>query len=239
LEYFHGLLELLQSYDGSFKKGIIMSEKIKFADNIGNLAIFTILVASLIWGAWMLNDRTQEVKKLNVLVEMCKKDKEIFSLDEYEATNTNKLRDDIYTYIKTRYTRIPKEVASSIADNVMLFSKQYKTSPELLIGMMEVESRFNPMAVSSADARGLMQVMPEWIPKFNIENVNDLHDIDVGIESGIKVFNIHLGEAKGDVSKALYLYVGKNAEYAKEVYAFVGRFVTYRAKKRNGDGTNK
>jgi len=215
-----------------------MSEKFKFTDNIGNLVIFTILVASLIGGSWMLNERTREVKKLKASVEVCEKDKEKFSLDEYEVTNTKQFREDIYMYIKTRYTRIPKEVASSIADNIMLFSKQYKTSPELLVGMIEVESRFNPMAVSSVDARGLMQVMPEWVPKFNIENVNDLHDIDVGIESGIKVFNIHLGEAKGDVSKALYLYVGKNSEYAKEVYSFVGRFVTYRAKKRNGDGTN-
>ena len=200
------------------------------------------LIVTLFFAVHEVIQRGKKIDNLKMFVKACENNKENFSVDEYEFTNQKKLREDIYSYIKNRYTRIPKEVAISISDNIVLFSKQYDMSPGLLVGMMEIESRFNPMAVSSADARGLMQVMPEWVPKLGIKNVNDLHDIDVGIEAGIKVFNIHLEEAKGNVSKALYLYVGKNSEYAKEVYSFVGRFVIYKAKKQKvkiKDGTNK
>jgi len=136
---------------------------------------------------------------------------------------------DIAQYIINRYTRVSKIVANAIAENVVLYSKQYNISPELIVGMIEIESRFNPMAVSSKDARGLMQVMPEWVPKLGLEKVRELHDIDVGIESGIKVFKIHLEEANGNVAKGLYYYVGKSKEYSNLVFSAMGKFVTYRS----------
>jgi len=136
---------------------------------------------------------------------------------------------DIAKYIKTRYTSIPKIIANEIAENVVKFSKVYNMSPELIVGMIEIESRFNPMSISSKQARGLMQVMPEWVPKLGLEKISDLHEIDVGIESGIKVFQIHLEEANGNISKGLYLYVGKNKEYSTLVFNCIGKFVTYRS----------
>jgi hypothetical protein len=73
-----------------------------------------------------------------------------------------------------------------------------------------------------------MQVMPEWAPKLKLENVNDLHEVDIGIESGIRVFLIHLDEANGSISGGLYRYVNKDHSYVERVYSAVGRFVTYR-----------
>ncbi len=127
-----------------------------------------------------------------------------------------------------RYTKTPKVIAREISKNIILFSKQYKLSPELILGIIEVESMFNSRLESSAGARGLMQVMPEWVPKLGLKNVNDLHEIDIGIESGIKVFLIHLEEAKGSISDGLYRYVNKDYKYVERVYSSVGRFVTYR-----------
>ncbi len=79
------------------------------------------------------------------------------------------------------------------------------------------------------NARGLMQVMPEWCKKLNINSKFDLHEIDIGIETGIRVFLIHLGEAEGDISKALYLYVNKDKTYVNKVYSEIGKFIAFRS----------
>ena len=71
--------------------------------------------------------------------------------------------------------------------------------------------------------------MPEWVPKFGLKRVSDLHDIDTGIESGIKVLKIHIDENKGSISKGLYYYVGKDKTYAGKVYESMGKFVAFRS----------
>jgi len=168
-------------------------------------------------------------RKLDKTIKKLNNNKKDFSTEKNKPIKIN-LEYSIYSYIKNRYTKIPKEIAQSIAKNIIIYSDKYKIQPELLVGMIEIESMFNPMAISRVGARGLMQVMPEWVPKLNINKLNDLHDIDVGIEAGIEVFKIHLNEAKNDVSKGLFLYVGKDSEYVRNVYSAIGRFTTYKTK---------
>lgn len=196
--------------------------------SIGSIAIwFIILITliSLVMHVYVLQTRLEIANKIITSDEGINIETEY---EIYEACQNILLKRDIEIYIKARYTRTPKVVAKSIAENVILYSGQYGISPELVIGIIEVESGFNPMVISKKDARGLMQVMPEWAPKFKIK-VNDLHDIDIGIESGIKVFLIHLEEAKGNISKGLYYYVGKDKTYSNSVYTAVGRFVSFRS----------
>lgn len=147
--------------------------------------------------------------------------------------NDDLLRRDIELYITHNYNKISKTVAKTIAINVVKESNKQETSPELVMGIMQVESVFNPMQVGKktkyGHARGLMQVMPEWVKKFNLESKHDLHDIDINIKSGIRVFNIHLKEANGNISKGLYLYVNKDKAYINKVYTAVGKFVSFRS----------
>lgn len=143
------------------------------------------------------------------------------------------LKRDIEIYIKTTFPKVPKVVARTTAIQIVDLSKKYYVSPELVLGIIKVESSFNPMAVGPKTkygfARGLMQVMPAWCKKFNIPSKHDLHDIDVGIEVGIKVFLIHVKEGKGDISTGLYYYVNKDKAYVKNVYAAMGKFVAFRS----------
>jgi soluble lytic murein transglycosylase-like protein len=97
-----------------------------------------------------------------------------------------------------------------------------------VVGIMQVESAFNPMAISNKNARGLMQVMPEWVKYFELNKVCDLHDIEIGILTGIKVLKIHIEEEGGDVSEGLYKYVNKDRNYVNKVYSAVGKFVMFR-----------
>lgn len=140
------------------------------------------------------------------------------------------LKRDIFIYIDTKYIEIPKSVAHDIAENIIKLSKKYNISPELVVGMIQVESSFNPMAVSSKKARGLMQVMPEWVKKIDgVDKITDLHDIDINIDTGIQVLLIHIDEAGGSLSKGLYHYVGKSTAYVDKVYKAIGQFVAFRS----------
>ena len=143
------------------------------------------------------------------------------------------LKRDIELYIRGTYKKVPKVIAQRIASIVVDLSKQEEVSPELLIGIIQVESQFNPMAVGPktkyGNARGLMQIMPAWGKKFKLESRYDLHDVDINIVSGVKVFKVHLKENKGSISKALYDYVNKDKSYVDKVYNAMGRFVSFRS----------
>lgn len=139
------------------------------------------------------------------------------------------LKRDIFLYVDKKFQIIPRTVALDIAEQVLTMSKKENISPELVVGIIQVESGFNPMAISKKNARGLMQVMPEWAPKFNLKKVSDLHDIDTNIQCGTKVLKIHIEEGKGSISKGLYYYVGKSDSYAAKVYEAMGKFVAFRS----------
>jgi len=143
------------------------------------------------------------------------------------------LKRDIELYISSTYRTVPSVLAKSIAINVVDISKKEEISPELIVGIIQIESMFNPSAVGIQTkygrARGLMQVMPEWAPKFGLSSQYDLHDIDTNIMCGVKVFKIHLEEGKGSISKGLYLYVNKDKAYVDKVYNAMGKFVSFRS----------
>jgi hypothetical protein len=139
------------------------------------------------------------------------------------------LRRDIELYIDQKFKLVPKVLCKDIAENVVKFSNELDVSPELVVGIIEVESAFNPMAMSNKKARGLMQLMPEWAEKFGLKDVDDFHDVDVNIKHGIKVLKIHIEQdGKGNVTKGLYYYVGKDKTYADLVYKAMGKFVSFR-----------
>lgn len=187
----------------------------------------------------MLLEKNQEYKiivdKLRIekdtttseLIEIKERVENIKTLDDL-------MHRDIKLYIKTNYPKIPRSVAEDISINIIKFGKQYNISPILLVGIIQVESiGFDPISTGPktkyGHACGLMQVMPEWAKKFGYESFYDLYDIDTNIESGCRVFNIHLEEGNGDISKALYLYVNKEKSYVTKVYTAMGQFVAFRS----------
>lgn len=167
-----------------------------------------------------LEEKNQEIENLKQEIETIKDADDV-------------LRRDIRLYVKTVHPKVPNVVAEAIAKNVVEKSRKHKISPEIVLGIIKVESTFNPMAVGPktkyGHARGLMQVMPEWAPKFNLKDKYELHNIDTNIECGIKVFQIHLEEGEGDISTGLYYYVNKDKAYVGKVYEAIGRFIAFRS----------
>lgn len=179
----------------------------------------------------LLEKRTEDYNKI-------KKDllNKIILINNLKQQNGNSiiLKTDIKLYILKYFQKIPKSVATTIAENVVKYSNEENVSPEIVMGIIEVESRFNPSAKgprtkSKEHARGLMQVMPEWVPKMGLKNFYDLYDIDHNINSGIKIFKIHMQENDNDVSKGLYYYVNRDKAYVNNVYKAMGKFVTFRS----------
>jgi soluble lytic murein transglycosylase-like protein len=83
--------------------------------------------------------------------------------------------------------------------------------PDLVLALMEVESRFDRWAVSSAGAVGLMQVMPFWPRELGVQN--QLVKIAPNIRMGCEILRYYLRVEHRNWSLALARYngsVGRN-----------------------------
>lgn len=74
--------------------------------------------------------------------------------------------------------------------------------PNLVLSVMAVESGFNPHAVSSAGAVGLMQVMPLWKKTLGVER---LHEPETSIRAGIHILGQYQ-QMYGDLDLTLTAY---------------------------------
>ncbi|MFY9397285.1 MAG: lytic transglycosylase domain-containing protein [Desulfomonilia bacterium] len=75
--------------------------------------------------------------------------------------------------------------------------------PELILGIVQVESQFNPRAKSPKGAMGLMQLMPQTASLMGVVDPWDPHE---NLTAGVRYFSSLLKRYDGDVSKALAAY---------------------------------
>lgn len=87
--------------------------------------------------------------------------------------------------------------------------------PELVLGLIEVESYFKRYAISSAGARGYMQVMPFWTKVLGDGDPGKLFDMRSNIRYGCTILRHYIDIEKGDLFRALGRYNGSlgKAEY--------------------------
>jgi len=79
--------------------------------------------------------------------------------------------------------------------------------PQLVLGLMQVESAFRKYAVSSAGARGYMQVMPFWVKLIGRPD-DSLFDLRTNLRYGCTILRHYLDIEKGDLFRALGRYNG-------------------------------
>lgn len=97
--------------------------------------------------------------------------------------------------------------------------------PQLVLALIEVESGFRQYAVSSAGARGLMQVMPFWTRVIGDGNPSMLFNMRTNIRYGCVILRHYLDIEKGDLFRALGRYNGSlgRAEYPNLVLGALQR----------------
>ncbi len=86
-------------------------------------------------------------------------------------------------------------------------SGETRLPPGLVMAVMDVESRFDRWAVSSAGAVGLMQVMPFWPEQLGVRRYELVH-IGPNIHMGCAILRYYLRYERMDVRKALARYNG-------------------------------
>ncbi len=79
--------------------------------------------------------------------------------------------------------------------------------PQLVLGLIQVESGFKKYAVSSVGARGYMQVMPFWLNLIGQREGNLFH-LRTNLRYGCIILRHYLDMEKGDLYRALGRYNG-------------------------------
>ncbi len=89
----------------------------------------------------------------------------------------------------------------------------------LVLGLIQVESGFRKYAISSAGARGYMQVMPFWARLIGDGDVHRLFHVQTNLRFGCVILRHYLDQERGDLFMALGRYNGSRgrAEYPNMV----------------------
>jgi len=117
-------------------------------------------------------------------------------------------------WYKAMEPRLQQFVAShdervSILNHVYCEAKRdpsLQLPPDLVLALIEVESRFDPWAVSPVGAVGLMQVMPFWPRQLGVQN--QLVRVAPNIRMGCEILRYYLRAENHNWTRALARYNG-------------------------------
>ena len=117
-----------------------------------------------------------------------------------------------YTLMEPRLRNIVKERDERMEILKQVYCETHRAGqtrlpPGLVMGVIQVESRFERYAVSSAAAVGLMQVMPFWPEKLGMRRY-ELVRIEPNIRMGCAILRFYLEYEHNDVRRALARYNG-------------------------------
>lgn len=112
-------------------------------------------------------------------------------------------------------------VYSSILSSVYDKSEQFGFKPDLVLGVIKVESNFQPTAVSYAGAYGLMQInLSVWRDELKIDQ-SRIFEVDYNIDLGLQILKHYYLESRGNMKRALHLYnngyLYNNTKYVGQV----------------------
>jgi soluble lytic murein transglycosylase-like protein len=80
--------------------------------------------------------------------------------------------------------------------------------PQLVLGLIQVESGFKKYAISTAGARGLMQVMPFWVDLIGSVKDHNLFHHRTNLRFGCTILRHYLDMEHGNLYRALGRYNG-------------------------------
>jgi len=105
-------------------------------------------------------------------------------------------------------SRIPKEIDRvDFLATVHYEATRAALDPELVLAVIHHESAFRKYAISSAEARGYMQVMPFWTRLIGTPDQNLFH-LRTNLRYGCTILRHYLSLEGGDVYRALGRYNG-------------------------------
>lgn len=157
---------------------------------------------------------------------------------EIQAEDRATLRERraVIEFLARRY-RVAEQATAGYVAAAYRAGAEHRVDPLLILAVIAVESKFNPVAESALGATGLMQV----IPKFHYEKfaahggVDALLDPEVNIEVGTQILREYL-KRFSEIETALQMYAGAaddpNAQYTSKVLAERSRLEQLRVRLR-------
>jgi len=126
-------------------------------------------------------------------------------------------------YIAKRY-RVAEDAIARFVAIAYQAGEQHRVDPLLILAVMAIESRYNPVAESVVGARGLMQVIPKYHPEKLDQHGGEeaLLEPEVNIKIGAQILREYQRRF-GDTETALQVYAGAfdepTSRYANKVFA--------------------
>ena len=134
------------------------------------------------------------------------------------ASDTRPEIDALATFVAKRY-RISSEATRQLVAAVYREGQRVGLDPLLIVAVIAVESRFNPIAESDAGAQGLMQVIPAFhkdrLEAAGVDSVFDPHD---NIRLGAQILKDYIRRG-GTEAAGLQTYSGAATEAGGNAYA--------------------
>ena len=126
-----------------------------------------------------------------------------------------------------------------------LITVQYEATragldPQLVLGLIQTESNFRKYAISSAGARGYMQVMPFWVTQIGNPG-HDLFTLRTNLRYGCTILRYYLTRENGDLYRALGRYNGSlgRPEYPNAVLEAMQRHWQWGPARASGDSAGE
>jgi soluble lytic murein transglycosylase-like protein len=143
-------------------------------------------------------------------------------------------------YIARRY-RIAEAAAQHFVLIAYRAGEQHRVDPVLILAVMAIESRYNPVAESVMGAKGLMQVIPKYHQEklFDHGGEHALLDPEVNIVVGAQILREYQRRF-ADTETALQMYAGAldepTSRYATKVFDEKARLdiIRWKARKQIG-----
>lgn len=123
--------------------------------------------------------------------------------------------------VRLRSLKPDPQVRQEFLSTLWYEAKRAGLEPSLVLGLIQVESNFRKFAVSSAGARGYMQVMPFWVRQIGDADHSKLFHMQTNLRFGCVILRHYLEREQGDVFMALGRYNGSRGkpDYPRAVLA--------------------
>ena len=148
-------------------------------------------------------------------------------LEAVNASDSFEHKFDAEVWLSDMSDRMERYVPAAIPDRterltflrlVHSEARRAQVPPELVLSVIEIESRFDRFAISRVGAQGYMQVMPFWLKELD-RPYDNLFNGPTNLRMGCTILKFYLDREKGDLVKGLARYNGSTgcAKYSHKV----------------------
>ena len=158
-------------------------------------------------------------------LKLTQPDPDLIYLVQQAADDKDDFRDDYdrQVWVTTMSTRMVDLVPDQQQrlDLLKLIHKEAsraKLPPELVLSVIQVESKFDTYAVSKAGAVGMMQIMPFWLKLIGRPEDSLVH-AQTNLRMGCTILKYYITKTHGDLRAALQRYNGATVgiDYSDQV----------------------